>query len=61
MYQILCMKDKMISFLARVKAKEEIFMSTLTKEQVKAIVKGNNFQSVSDVSAYLKNIIKDVI
>lgn len=31
-------------------------MSTLTKEQVKEIIKGNNFQSVSDVSAYLKDI-----
>ncbi|KNY29846.1 transposase mutator type [Pseudobacteroides cellulosolvens ATCC 35603 = DSM 2933] len=36
-------------------------MSTLTKEQVKAIVQGNNFQSVSDVSAYLKDIFRDVI
>lgn len=36
-------------------------MSTLTKEQVKAIIRGNNFQSVSDVSAYLKDIFRDVI
>lgn len=36
-------------------------MSTLTKEQVKQIVQGNNFQSVTDVSAYLKDIFKDVI
>jgi len=25
-------------------------MSTLSKEQIKAIVKGNNFQSVTDVT-----------
>ena len=43
------------------KAKEEIFMSMLTKEQVKALVQGNNFQSVSDVTAYLKDIFKEVI
>lgn len=36
-------------------------MSTLTKEQVKALVRGNNFQSVTDVTAYLKDIFKDVI
>lgn len=36
-------------------------MSTLTKEQVKQIIQGNNFQSVTDVSAYLKDIFKDVI
>ena len=36
-------------------------MSTLTKEQVKALVQGNNFQSVSDVTTYLKDIFKDVI
>lgn len=36
-------------------------MSTLTKEQVKALVRGNNFQSVTDVSAYLKDIFKDMI
>ena len=36
-------------------------MSMLTKEQVKALVRGNNFQSVSDVTAYLKDIFKDVI
>jgi putative transposase len=41
--------------------KEEIFMSTLTKEQVKEIVRGNNFQSVTDVSSYLKDIFKDII
>lgn len=28
-------------------------MSTLSKEQVKELVRGNNFQSVNDVSAYL--------
>jgi hypothetical protein len=28
-------------------------MSTLSKEQVKEIIKGNNFQSVADVSAYI--------
>ena len=27
-------------------------MSTLTKEQVKQLVRGNNFQSVADVNAY---------
>jgi len=31
-------------------SKEEIFMSTLSKEQVKEIIKGNNFQSVADVA-----------
>jgi len=36
-------------------------MSTLTKEQVKNLVRGNNFQSVSDVSSYLKDIFKDMI
>lgn len=36
-------------------------MSTLTKEQVKALVRGNNFQSVGDVTKYLKDIFKDVI
>jgi len=36
-------------------------MSTLTKEQVKEIVRGNNFQSVNDVSTYLKDIFKDII
>jgi len=30
-------------------------------EQVKEIIKGNNFQSVADVSAYLKDIFKDII
>ena len=44
-----------------INAKEEIFMSTLSKEQVKAIVRGNNFQSVTDVSIYLKDIFKDMI
>jgi len=33
-------------------------MSTLSKEQIKAIVKGNNFQSVTDVTNYLKDILK---
>jgi len=41
--------------------KEENFMSTLTKEQVKEIIRGNNFQSVTDVSSYLKDIFKDII
>ena len=36
-------------------------MSTLSKEQIKAIVKGNNFQSVTDVTNYLKDIFKDII
>jgi len=36
-------------------------MSTLTKEQIKEIIRGNNFQSVSDVSSYLKDIFKDLI
>lgn len=36
-------------------------MSTLTKEQVKDLIRGNNFNSVSDVSAYLKDIFKDMI
>lgn len=36
-------------------------MSTLTKEQIKEIIRGNNFQSVSDVSSYLKDIFKDMI
>ena len=36
-------------------------MSTLTKEQVKSIVQGNNFNNVSDISAYLKDIFKDLI
>ena len=42
-------------------AKEEIFMSTLTKDQVKQLVRGNNFQSVNDVSSYLKDIFKEMI
>lgn len=42
-------------------AEEEIFMSTLTKEEVKGLVRGNNFQSVNDVSAYLKDIFKDML
>jgi len=33
-------------------------MSTLSKEQVKQLVQGNNFQSVSDVNSYLKDIFK---
>ena len=36
-------------------------MSTLTKEQVKQLVRGNNFQSVTDISAYLKDVFKDMI
>ena len=36
-------------------------MSTLSKEQVKRLVKGNNFQSVTDVNSYLKDIFKDII
>ncbi len=32
-------------------------MSTLSKEQVKEIIKGNNFQSVADVSAYLREYL----
>jgi putative transposase len=36
-------------------------MSMLTKEQVKEIVRGNNFESVADISAYLKEIFKDLI
>lgn len=36
-------------------------MSTLTREHVKEIIRGNNFQSVSDVSGYLKDIFKDLI
>lgn len=36
-------------------------MSTLTKEQVRDIVRGNNFQSVGDISAYLRDIFKDLI
>ena len=36
-------------------------MSTLSKEQIKAIVKRNNFQSVTDVTNYLKDILKDII
>lgn len=50
--------------MARIKiinAKKEIFMSTLTKEQVKQLVRGNDFQSVTDVSSYLKDIFKDII
>jgi len=42
-------------------AEEEIFMSTLSKEQVKEIVRSNNFQSVNDISTYLKDIFKDMI
>lgn len=36
-------------------------MSTLTKEHIKEIIRGNNFQSVSEVSSYLKDIFKDMI
>ena len=36
-------------------------MSTLSKEQVKQLVRGNNFQSVTDVNSYLKDIFKDII
>jgi len=44
-----------------IKAKEENFMSTLTKEQIKQLVRENNFQSVSDINEYLKDIFKDII
>ena len=44
-----------------INAEEENFMSTLTKEQVKEIIRGNNFQSVSDVTSYLKEIFKDMV
>lgn len=53
-----------ISFLARIKTRKprrRYFMSTLTKEQVKSIVKGNNFQNTTQVGAYLKDIFKDII
>jgi len=36
-------------------------MSTLTKEQVRELVRGNNFQSVNDISTYLKDIFRDMI
>ncbi|MEN2774123.1 IS256 family transposase, partial [Acetivibrio clariflavus] len=36
-------------------------MSTLSKEHIKQLVRENNFQSVSDVNAYLKDIFKDII
>lgn len=36
-------------------------MSTLSKEQVKQLVRGNDFQSVTDVNSYLKDIFKDII
>ncbi|WP_420834605.1 transposase [Acetivibrio clariflavus] len=36
-------------------------MSTLTKEQIKQLVRENNFQSVSDINEYLKDIFKDII
>jgi putative transposase len=36
-------------------------MSTLTKDQVKEIVRGNNFESIEDISTYLKEIFKDLI
>lgn len=36
-------------------------MSTLTKEQVKDLIKGNNFNTVNDVTVYLKDIFKDMI
>jgi transposase-like protein len=36
-------------------------MSTLSKEQVKELVRGNNFQNVTDVTSYLKDIFKDMI
>ncbi len=35
-------------------------MSTLTKEQIKQLVRENNFQSVSDINEYLKDIFKDI-
>jgi transposase-like protein len=47
--------------LIKENAKEENFMSTLSKEHVKQLVRENNFQSVSDVNAYLKDIFKDII
>lgn len=33
-------------------------MSGLTKDQVKAIVRGNNFENVGDISSYLKDIFR---
>ena len=36
-------------------------MSTLTKEQVKELVRGNNFRSVEEASNYLKDIFKEII
>jgi len=36
-------------------------MSTLTKEQIRDIIKGNDFKSVGDISTYLKDIFKDLI
>jgi transposase-like protein len=36
-------------------------LSGLTKEQVKSIVRGNEFQSVSEISSYLKDIFKDIL
>lgn len=36
-------------------------MSTLSKEQVKQLVQGNNLQSVKDINSYLKDIFKDII
>jgi len=42
-------------------SKEEIFYVNIIKRTSKRIIKGNNFQSVADVSAYLKDIFKDII
>lgn len=36
-------------------------MSTLSKEQLREIILGNNFENVNDISAYLKDIFKDII
>jgi len=44
-----------------IKAKEENFMSTLTKEQIKQLVRENNFQSVSDINEYINFRRKQLI
>jgi len=36
------------------------FYVNIIKRTSKRIIKGNNFQSVADVSAYLKDIFKDI-
>jgi transposase-like protein len=36
-------------------------MSTLTREQMRDLIRGNNFKSVSDISTHLKDIFKDLI